>query len=65
MGIIMLICLITLGFGAFSVGIPLCGAIGVVYGVKSKDKNLVRWSSVALLLGISLFIYTFLLVSSM
>lgn len=61
----MLICLITLGFGAFSLGLPLCGVIGVVYGVKNKDKNFVRWSLVALLGGIALFIYTYLLIGSM
>lgn len=65
MGIILLGCFITLGFFAFPVGIPLCGAIGLFYGIKSKDKKFIRWSLIALLIGIALAIYTLLLIKSM
>lgn len=65
LGIILLGCFITLGFFAFPIGIPLCGAIGLFYGIKSKDKNFIRWSLIALLIGIALIIYTLLLIKSM
>lgn len=65
MGIILLGCFITLGFFAFPVGIPLCGAIGLFYGIKSKDKNFIRWSLIALFIGIPLVIYTLLLIKNM
>lgn len=65
MGIIMLVCFITLGFFAFPVGIPLCGAIGLAYGIKSKDKSFTRGSLIALLIGFALIIYTLFLIHSM
>lgn len=65
MGIILLGCFITLDFFAFPVGIPLCGAIGLFYGIKSKDKNFIRWSLIALFIGIALVIYTLLLIKNM
>lgn len=65
MGVIMLICLATLGFFAFPVGIPLCGAIGLIYGIRSKDKVFIVWSSVALLIGAALIIYTLLVIRNM
>ena len=33
MGIIMLVCFLTIGFFAFPVGIPLCAIIGLVYEI--------------------------------
>lgn len=65
MGIILLICFFTLGFFAFPVGIPLCGTIGIIYGIKSKDKRFIRWSLIVLFVGITLVIYTLLLIKSM
>lgn len=65
MGIILLICFTTLGFFAFPVGIPLCGAIGLFYGIKSKDKSFIKWSLIALLIGVGMIVYTLLLIKSM
>lgn len=65
MGVVMLICLMTRGFLAFPVGIPICGAIGVFYGIKSKDKPFIKWCSLALSIGILLTIYTLLVISNM
>jgi hypothetical protein len=65
MGVIMLICFMTLGFLAFPVGIPICGAIGLFYGIKSKDKPFIKWCSLALGIGILLAIYTLLVISNM
>lgn len=41
-GVIMIVCVTTLGFFVFPVGIPLCGTVGLFYGIKSKDKNFIR-----------------------
>ena len=65
MGGVMLICLVTLGFFAFSVGIPLCSIIGLVCGIKNKDRLFTRWSIVALVIGMAFAIYTLLLIISM
>lgn len=65
MGIIMLVSLVGLGFFAFPVGIPLCGLVGLIYGIKHKDKTFLAGSSLALLLGTVLAAYTFLLIHSM
>lgn len=65
MGIIMLVCLLTMGFFAFPVGIPLCGVIGLVYGLKCKDKKFTLLSSAALVIGIGWAVYTWLLIMAM
>lgn len=65
MGVIMLLCLVTLGFFAFPVGIPICGAIGLFYGIKSKDKLFIKWCSLALGIGLVLVVYTLLVISNM
>ena len=64
-GVIMLVCIATLGFFAFPVGIPLCGAIGLFYGIKSKNKNFIKWSLITLFIGIALAVYTLFLIKSM
>lgn len=65
MGIIMLVCFLTIGFFAFPVGIPLCAIIGLVYGLKYKEKRFTLFSSVGLVIGIGWAIYMLLLISSM
>lgn len=65
MGIIMLVCFLTIGFFAFPVGIPLCAIIGLGYGLKYKKKIFTLFSSVGLLIGIGWAIYTLLLIRSM
>lgn len=65
MGAVMLICLVTLGFFAFPVGIPLCSIIGLVYGIRNKDRLFTRWSIVALAIGMVCIIYTLLVIRSM
>ncbi len=65
MGIIMLICFLVVGFFAFPIGIPLCGIIGLLYGLKCKDRKFALFSSVALVIGIGVAVYTGLLIMSM
>ena len=65
MGIIMLVCLVTLGFFAFPVGIPICSIIGLIYGIKSKNKLFIKWCSLALIIGIALVIYILLVINNM
>lgn len=65
MGIIMLVCFLTIGFFAFPVGIPLCAIIGLVYGQKYKEKRFTLFSFVGLVIGIGWAIYTLLLIRSM
>lgn len=65
MGIIVLVSLILLGAFALPVGFSLCGAIGLVYGIRSKDKAFIKWSSLALLVGAAMVTYTLLLIDSM
>lgn len=61
----MLVCLVAFGFLAFPIGIPLCAVIGLTYGIKSKDKTFIKWSSLALFVGVALVVYTLFLISSM
>lgn len=65
MGIVMLICLITLGMFSLPVGIPLCSIMGLIYGVKHHDKRFIGWSVTGLLVGGMAALYTWLLVLSM
>ena len=65
MGIIMLVCFLTIGFFAFPVGILLCAIIGLVYGLKYKEKGFTLFSSIGLVIGIGWAIYTLLLIRSM
>ena len=62
MGIIMLVCFLTIGFFAFPVGIPI---IGLVYGLRYKEKRFTLFSSVGLVIGIGWAVYTLLLIRSM
>lgn len=65
MGIVMLVCLMTLGLFALPVGMPLCGIMGLVYGVRHHDKRLIGWSVAGLLAGGAAALYTWLLLLSM
>ena len=58
MGIIILIGIISIGFFVFPIGISMCAITGLCYGCKYKDKLFIRWSSVGLVTGIGLSIYT-------
>lgn len=65
MGIIVLVSLILLGTFAFPVGFTLCGTIGLIYGIRSKDKAFIKWSSLALLIGAAMVTYILHLIDSM
>lgn len=65
MGIIMLVCFLTIGFFAFPVAIPLCAIIGLVYGLKYKEKRFTLFSCIGLVIGIGWAIYMLLLIRSM
>lgn len=65
MGIIMLVCFMTIGLFAFPVSISLCAIIGLVYGLKYKEKGFTLFFSVGLIIGIGWAIYTLLLIRSM
>ena len=52
MSIIMLVGLMFLGYFIIPIGIPICGIIGLTYGIKTKDKSFTKWSFAALLLGV-------------
>lgn len=65
MGIIILIGVTSMGFFVFPIGIFICAIVGLCYGCKYKDKLFIRYSSVGLIIGIGLSIYTWCLISSM
>lgn len=65
MGIVVLLALILLGSFAFPVGFSLCGAIGLIYGIRSKDRVFVKWAALALLIGAMMIAYTLCLIYSM
>lgn len=64
MAVVMLILLMTTGLFLIPIGVSACSAIGIMYGYK-KDRIFVRWSTVTLVIGISLIIYTLILIKSM
>lgn len=64
-GIVMIISIILLGFFAIPVGINLCALIGIVFGIKYKDKTFLKWSIAGLLIGILSLIYTLFTIHSM
>ena len=65
MGIIILIGVTSMGFFVFPIGISICAIVGLCYGCKYKHKLFIRYSSVGLIIGIGLSIYTWCLISSM
>lgn len=65
MGIIILIGVTSMGFFVFPIEISICAIVGLCYGCKYKDKLFIRYSSVGLIIGIGLSIYTWCLISSM
>lgn len=65
MGFIMLVGFMTIGFFIFPMGITLCGIIGTYYGYRKSDQLFLRWSALALVVGIALIIYTLCLIGSM
>lgn len=65
MGSIMLVCLITLGTFALPIGMPLCSSIGLVYGIRYRDRRFVGWCLAGLLVGGGAMLYTWLLIGNM
>lgn len=61
----MLVCFLLVGFFAFSIGIPICSIIGLVYGITKKDRQFTKWSIIALTIGIACAVYTLVLIKSM
>lgn len=65
MAVVILIFIIAIGFFSIPIGISVCSIIGTIYGYKYKDKNFLKWSLVALSIGIASIIYTLTLIKSM
>lgn len=65
MAVIMLILIIATGFFSIPIGVSVCSFLGTVYGYKYKDKIFLKWSLVALSIGIAYIIYTLILIKSM
>lgn len=65
MGMIMLVCLMVLGMFAFPVGLPLCGIVGLIYGLRCRDRRFAGWSLAVLLAGVAAALYTWLLILRM
>lgn len=64
-GAIMLVAFLLFGFFAFPIGIPLVSMIGLMYGMKNKDRSFIKWSVVALFIGIACIVNTLLVIKSM
>lgn len=65
MALIMLILIIATGFFSIPIGVSVCSILGTIYGYKYKDKSFLKWSLVALSIGIISIIYTLILIKSM
>lgn len=65
MAIIMLILFITTGFFSIPIGISVCSIIGIIYSYKYKDRRFLKWSMLALAIGIASVTYTLILIKSM
>ena len=65
MGVVMLVCLVALGMFAFPVGLPICGVIGLVYGLKCKERKFILWSSLMLAIGVLWAAYALSLILGM
>lgn len=64
-GAILLVGILQLGFFAIPIGIPICSVIGLLYGIKHKDRLFVKCSFIALAVGIASIICTLIVVKSM
>lgn len=64
-GFTMLIGFATIGFFAIPIGITVCAIIGLCYGCRKHDKPFIKWSVLALVLGVALIVYTLCLIGSM
>ena len=65
MAVVMLVCLVSLGMFAFPVGLPICGVIGLVFGLKRKDRKFILWSSMMLAIGVLWAVYALVLILEM
>ena len=65
MCIFMLICLLSIGFFAFPVGLTVCGIAGTAYGLRCNDKRFAFFAFGALLVGLAWAVYTLFLIKSM
>lgn len=65
MAVIILILIIIIGSFSIPIGISACSILGTIYGYKYKDKSFLKWSLIALSIGIVSIIYTFILIKSM
>jgi predicted membrane protein len=65
MAVIMLMLIITTGSFSIPIGVSVCSILGTAYGYKYKDKGFLKWSLVALFIGIVSIIYTLMLIKSM
>lgn len=64
-GIIMLVCIMALGFFAIPIGITICSLIGIIYSIKYKDKPFLKYSYIFLTIGMLSVAYTLLNIYSM
>lgn len=65
MAVIMLILIIITGLFSIPIGVSVCSILGTIYGYKYKDKSFLKWSLVALSIGIVSIIYALILIKSM
>ena len=65
MAAVMLILIITIGCFSIPIGISVCSIIGTIYGCKCKDKYFLKWSLIALAIGMASIFYTLILIKSM
>ena len=65
MAVIMLILIIITGLFSIPIGVSVCCILGTIYGYKYKDKSFLKWSLVALSIGIVSIIYALILIKSM
>lgn len=65
MGMIALASIMLFGSFFIPISFTLCGIIGLIYGIMSKNKTFIQWSSLALLIGIATITYLLFLIDSM
>ena len=64
-GILILVCFLWIGFFALPVALPVCGLIGLSYGIKHKDKRFANYSAAVLTFGIICVVYTLIVIKYM
>ena len=63
--ILMLICMATLGCFSVPIGFTLCSLIGLIYGMKYRDRAYIKYAIAGLILGLLSWLYTLTIIFSM